>query len=329
MKTQEQLEAEVRRLTRLLTDEERKGEVVDRIVDAIKDSISASPEVTVPVLPELKEAKYDETAVLLLSDVHIGKKTPTYDPKVFAKRLRKLEQALLSVVTALRSQRPIKKLVVVMMGDIVDNESIYPSQAVDKISIPVLDQIFSVGLPELTSFLMFCLSNFEKVEVQATRGNHGAINQAKWVSSKSTNWDFVLYRALQTATANQDRLKWVIADRDWKVVFKVEGEGFLACHGNMIKRYYSLPFYGMTRQMERWQNAYRDKFRLTNFCFGHFHSACAGMRFNQGEIFLNGSFVTDDDFAEEVVGVASVPEQVLLGVHPRFGVSWRYVLQLK
>ena len=69
--------------------------------------------------------------------------------------------------------------------------------------------------------------------------------------------------------------------------------------------------------------------KLDYFIYGHFHTSVAGMRWGQIISFLNGSFVTDDEFGEEHLAVGSVPEQLLLGVHPKYGVSWRYVLALK
>ena len=324
------MKAEIRRLKRLLRHEQKQVDLADRIVHVVKDSIETVPPIVVPTLPDVRAGvKYDETAVLLLTDLHIGKRTKTYGVNRFRKRLGTLREAMMNIINAQRSVRPIKKLVIAWGGDIADAESIYPGQSVEHIEIPVLDQIFTVGVPELTGFLLFCLENFEQVENHCVRGNHGRqVGQAKWTASKSTNWDFVLYKALEATTRNQERLHWNIATKDWKTMFKVEGEGFMLTHGAQIRRYYNLPFYGMTRQAMRWCNAYRRRFKLTHFLFGHFHSICTGLRFNDVVIYVNGSFVTDDTFAEEYIGVTSHAEQLLLGVHPKKGVSWRYALNL-
>jgi len=306
---------------------ETEDDVVDKLIQVAKTSLEALPPIKPPKLLQYPKSTNEEVVVLLMSDLHIGKKTRTYNPKVFVKRLRKLEKNMMSIVTAQRSIRPIKKLVVVMNGDIIDAEALYPSQAVDHIAITIIDQLYAVGVPELSKFLYFCLANFEEVEVYCQRGNHGRQNAAKWSSSKSTNWDFVLYKSLEGAMGEQDRLKWNIETKDWKQFFRINGEGFLATHGDMIRMYYNLPWYGMTRQSMRWQNAFRDRIKLTHFLFGHFHSASV-LRFNNCLIYVNGSFVTDDPFAEEHLGVASAPEQLLFAVHPNHGVSWHYKLKL-
>lgn len=314
---------------RLVKLYEKELDISDKIVDVIRESMETIPPIELPTFYVPTEHHLEEVALLLLSDVHIGKKTVSYNPKVFVERLEKLKRAMMSIVTAQRSIRPIKKLIVVMNGDIVDAEAVYPSQAVDHIAIPIIDQIFTVGVPKLTEFLLYCLANFEEVECICSRGNHGQQNAAKWSSSKSTNWDFVIYKALEATTSNQPRIKWNVNTKDWKSIFKVYDFGFLATHGNMIKRYYNSPFYGMTRQAERWSNAYRSKLRLDYILFSHFHNLDAGMRHNNLQIFVNGAFTTDDPYAEENIGVTSIPEQLLLGIHPKYGVSWRYPLKLK
>ena len=314
---------------RLVKDYEKEGDLTSKIVAVVRDSMESLPVIELPTVYMSEEPHHEEVALLLISDVHIGKKTISYNPKVFVERLGKLQKAMMSIITAQRSIRPIKKLVIVFNGDIVDAEAVYPSQAVDHIAIPIIDQIFTVGVPELTAFLLYCLANFEEVECICSRGNHGQQNAAKWSSSKSTNWDFVIYKALEASTANQPRIKWKINTKDWKSIFQIYDFGFLATHGNMIKRYYNSPFYGMTRQAERWSNAYRGRLRLDYILYSHFHNLDAGMRHNNLQIFVNGSFTTDDPYAEENIGVTSIPEQLLLGVHPKYGVSWRYPLKLK
>ncbi len=318
---------EARTSLSLVREYEKELDVVNALVETVETSLLKLPPIQPPRVISAKESKNEEVVGLLLSDTHIGKKTVSYNPKVFVKRLRVLESAMMSIVTAHRSIRPIKKLVVVMNGDIVDAESIYHGQSVDGISLPLIDQIFTVAVPELTNFLYFCLANFEEVEFYCQRGNHGRLNASKWSTSKSTNWDFVLYKALEGMTKNQDRLTWHINTKEWKSTFRIFNQGFMATHGDMIKMYYNMPYYGMSRQAMRWSNTYRSKIKLTHFLFGHFHSA-GSMRFNQVWMHCNGSFVTDDVFAEEHIGVASVPEQLLFGVHPKRGVTWRYPLLL-
>ena len=322
------LRAESSKYRRIIRQYENEDDLTDKIVSVVRDSIVSIPPIEIPELQIYEVSQQEEVAVLLFSDVHIGKQTTSYNHRVFIKRLEVLKKSMMSIVQAHRSIRPIKKLVIVMNGDIIDAESIYPAQAIDHISAKIIDQIFTIGLPKLTEFLLFCLANFEEVEVYCQKGNHGKLNASKWSSSKSTNWDFVMYKSLEAATSGQPRIKWDINTRDWKSMFRIQGHGFLACHGDMIRMYYSLPDYGMSRQALRWANAYRGKINLTHFLYSHFHSINTGKRFNNIVYYCNGSFVTDDPFAEENIGVASVPEQLFFFVHKKHGVTGRYPISL-
>ncbi len=324
------LKADNRRIRRILRSTEEEAQVANRLIGVVRDSVLALEPIEVPAFDVSEGAEGEEVAVLMLSDIHIGKKTASYNPNVFAKRLAQLEERMASIVAAHRSIRPIRKLVLMFNGDFADGESLYKSQGIDFISIPIIDQLFSVGVPRLAEFIYFCLSLFEEVEIRATRGNHGKMTgNASWRSSRSTNWDLVLYKALEVATANQPRLTWHIYDKDWKALYWIEGHGFLQTHGDSIRRYYSTPHYGMQRQAQRWCNAYRDRIKLTYFCYSHFHSICTGQRFNDVVILVNGCFTTGDVYAEENLGVTSIPEQLFFGVHRKHGVTWRYPIRLK
>jgi len=111
------LKAEIRRIKSLAKHYENESYVTDRIVRVVQNAVESLPPIEVPKFRAPKEATHDEVAVIFLSDCHIGKKTRSYNPRVFAKRLRKLEKAMLSIVTGLRGIRSIKKLVVVLGGD--------------------------------------------------------------------------------------------------------------------------------------------------------------------------------------------------------------------
>ena len=322
------LKAEARRWRRIAHQRENDLNFVDRVTAIVRDSLEAISIVDPPKIIVPDGSKKDEVPILLISDTHVGKKTASYDHKVFAKRMTQLMKGVSSVIGIHRNVRPLRKIIVVLNGDIIDAESIYPSQSVEGVSAHILDQIFTYGLPEFVRLFEFLLGLFEEVEVHATRGNHGRLNPSKWTSAKSTNWDLVFYHALKTALRDQERIDWNIYDNDWKAMFKVFGYGIFATHGDMIKMYYNTPSYGIARQATRWQATYRDTFFLHYFLFSHFHTLILRERFNQVVYAVNGSFVTDDVFAEENMGVGSVPEQALFAIHPDRGWTWGYPLRL-
>ena len=236
------LRAELKRATSALRHAEEAADLTGRILETVQTALETIPSVEVASPPIFDPAASDETALLVISDVHCGKKTASYNHRVFQKRLDRLGAGMMSIVEQVRSVRPVRELVIVMNGDLIDQTALYPGQAVDHVEASVIDQIFSIAFPAFLGFLLFCLENFEKVSIYANRGNHGRMTgSAKWTTSKGDNWDSIFHRVLETATTGQERLTWHIAQKDWKQTFRIKGYGFLATHGDMIKRYYSMP----------------------------------------------------------------------------------------
>lgn len=323
------LRANIRRANRRVSFYAKKTDFIDRVCRVMSDSMEALPAVEPPHIEVPDKAKNDETVVLLLSDVHVGKKTPTYNHEVFKERMGKLMESVQSIVSVQRNARPLKNIEVVLGGDIIDAESIYPGQAVDGVSAHILDQIYTHGIPEFVRLFEFLMGTFKSVSVHAVAGNHGNLNASKWTSAKSTNWDLVFYHSLKTALRGQERLTWDIADDDFKAMWKIYDWGMFATHGDMIRMYYNVPNYGLTRQSTRWQATYRDEMELNYFLFGHFHTLMLHERFNQIVFTVNGSWVTDDEFAEEKMGIGSEAEQAIFGVHPEQGRTWSYPLYIE
>jgi hypothetical protein len=64
------------------------------------------------------------------------------------------------------------------------------------------------------------------------------------------------------------------------------------------------------------------------FLFGHFHNM-ATQQHTTGETIINGSWNATDEFALEGLGAYSEPFQWLLGIHPKYGVTWRLPVKLR
>ena len=62
-------------------------------------------------------------------------------------------------------------------------------------------------------------------------------------------------------------------------------------------------------------------------CLGHFHVASM-LDWNDIEIFVNGCFVSSNQWVLKKLGLSSSTVQLAFGVHPRKGVTWRYKIRL-
>ena len=87
---------------------------------------------------------------------------------------------------------------------------------------------------------------------------------------------------------------------------------------------YTLPYYGIDRKTGDWANILAP---VDVFCVGHFHSPGL-IRPRSEPIVMNGTFVSDDEWAIGTIGKSGKPCQVTFGSHPERPVSWLYLLDL-
>jgi len=325
----------------------------EMVIDAIKESIIPIP------APKINTAKMkavttdEEVAVLDLSDLHAGKVTKSYNSEVFVKRLETLKNNVALIVNILRKSYPIRKLVILCKGDIVDNHAIYKTHAWH-IDQHVMNQIFSLCVPALTDFISAMSGHFEQVEVVCVPGNHG---RAGKFQPEELNFDTILYEVLKLATQNLHNVRWEIT-WDWYIIKEIMGWKFLVTHGSQIKMWLNIPIYGETQKGMRWQGSMKtskteiqseltkiikdssisDKEKIKNIMvatsdwdylsLAHFHFPHR-IRWTNFEILCNGTFVTDDDFSLRDLGFNSEAKQILQGVHPKRGLTWYYKVDLE
>ncbi|GAG16187.1 unnamed protein product, partial [marine sediment metagenome] len=110
---------------------------------------------------------------------------------------------------------------------------------------------------------------------------------------------------------------------------EVEGWGFYVTHGDEIRSWNSIPFYGLERKTRRLTalTATQNK-RIHYYCFAHFHNPAMQAALD-GETIINGSWVATDPYAYEKLSVFSEPSQWLHGVNAKRGISWRLNMKLR
>ena len=312
-----QTEMTKKELEQLLAERSKLEIVIDSIKEAI---VPFEPE---PINLQLsKRSKADEeVAVLLLSDLHIGKKTKSYNSDVFVRRLRELTKHLGIVINILRQTYPIRKLIILGLGDFVDHVSIYRTQAwhVDQ---HTMNQIYRVGIPELCTFMQAMSNFFKEVEFDGVRGNHG---RAGKYLPEELNYDLILYETLRLACQNLKNVKFEIS-WDWYTIKEIMGHKFLLTHGDVIRSWLNIPFYGETQKGMRWQGALNEEWDY--LVLGHWHTIHR-LTWNNFEIIGNGCFVTDDDYPTQILGLKSENRQLLFGIHPIEKITWEYKLRLE
>lgn len=167
--------------TFLLLDDNkaRKKKNADKVMNFLEGVVEAGRDINVPKVSASQGDK--DSLVVVLSDLHFGKRTPWFS-------LEEASRRLLSIPTDLYKKfqwLEIDEIVVTLVGDLVEGEDIYAGQAND-LDCPVIMQVETA-----TKSIWKMLSVFTKlfgkpVKVYSVPGNHGRMSKT---ASGLTNWD--------------------------------------------------------------------------------------------------------------------------------------------
>ena len=260
-----------------------------------------------------------ETMVLLLSDTHIGHKTRSFNISVFNQRLRALEENLMRITRVQIRDHPVDNLVILVLGDIIQNDRIGQLISLDELQGTVWEQM-KVALTLFPEFFVNLLAAFKRIDIYCVAGNHGSLGK---FAGTTTNWDLIIYNFWQQNLANQPNIHFHLTEEFYQMV-RIENKKFLCVHGDQIRMWMNIPFYGAIQAFMRW---YCSIGRFDYGVCGHFHTI-GNINWNEFELFLNGCFVTDDMYVLKRIKMMGTAAQMAFSVHPKVGVTARYHLYL-
>ena len=137
-----------------------------------------------------------------------------------------------------------------------------------------------------------------------------------------------MYKFLETELKDCENVKFKIPQTWWDIT-DVKGWKFYLDHGDTLaRRYMGIPWYGLEKgdgRVMKMMQAIGKKYDY--ICIGHNHTAFQWDAAH-GERFCNGSFSTANYYAAKKLQAMTRPTQMLFGVHPKVGVSSRYLIRL-
>jgi len=258
----------------------------------------------------------EEIMGLNLGDIHIGR----YPADLLFKKAETLYDAVLKLAKIHRSAYPVNHLVINMLGDIVDGDGIFPSQPFEQ-KFFLMEQMFTYGAPMLVDLFNRLSDHFESITINTVPGNHG--RKSKW-TTKELNFDSMFYEYLRKATEGNKKIKWNI-NWNWYQVVDIFGWNFFLTHGANIRTWMNLPFYGMKEKGMRWKGSLPKDFDY--FMMGHFHTMLS-FKWNDFTAYISGTWLDNDRFALEILGMKSSTTQMVFGVSKKRGITWKYDVQL-
>lgn len=300
---------------RLATAKAKTADLIEAVYQAAKDAaviLGPPPEIPKPPVDRRKRA---EVAVLLCSDWHVGKATPSFSTEVARARISLLAEKVRKIAEIERADHPVRECHVLLAGDMADNTGIFPGHAYE-VDSTMFAQVFAAS-QMVETLLRMLLSCFERVVVWEAQGNHGRIGR-RGDYPRSDNLDRLIYRITNERMGGLDRLVWNPAE-SWYSIVQAGNYRALLQHGDAIKSFGgNTPAFGILRKCNAWASGVLPPF--TDVMMGHFHQALTLPLANgKGRVFVNPSIESDSAYAKEFVAATGTPGQRLNFVDPEKG----------
>lgn len=315
-----------RLLRQLDTAKARTRDLVDAVYRAAKDAADQMTYKPVAVPPrDPRKSDDEETAILVVSDWQLGKRTPTYSTEVCAQRVRLYSERVRRLTDIQRANRPIRKAVVFLLGDLVEGEMIFPGQE-HRIDASLFRQVMLDGPEILGTMLRDALAYFERVEVHDCIGNHGALGgPGRKHYHPESNADAMLYEATRKTLEKESRLHWTPSrepgERAWHKIVAIGSKRYFLFHGDQMRGggFAGIPFYGFARAINSWASGVLKQDFDVAIC-GHWHQL-ASIPFNHRVLWINGSTESDNEWLREELKSQADAGQWLLFAHDRRGIT--------
>ncbi len=245
-----------------------------------------------------------------------------YNFDIFKRRLQHFKEVVITIAEENRLVRPIDDLIIFGLGDYVEGEQIFPSQALF-LDLCAADQ-FVQGVQEISVFLRDLACHFNTVRMFGVWGNHGRLGRYGHGHPRS-NMDYLLLKTLQMRMADIQNIKIHVSSGPVMAV-EIFGRIHLLRHGDDTFSWNGVPFYGMERDTLKYANLLRAP--VSDAHVGHHHRQ-ASWEVSTMKIHMNGSFCGPTPFGLSAVKSADLPSQSVFVLHPEHGITWRAPIWLE
>lgn len=313
---------------------QRKQEVFEeRVAKRLEESLKVITPRFQPLKLNLdRKAKFEATEfVLLFSDTHASETVNpeevmgmnSYNWDIMLDRMATIQKSVLSYAS--HRPYPIKKLTIMMLGDMLSG-SIHQELA-ETNELNDSDAICQFAL-DTSMWLEEFVPYFPEIEVDGCPGNHPRFSKKLMAKQASHSGDVIAYKMMDMYHRRTPNLSFNIgapfgtvkvADR-WRVLY-FHGDGITSNHPGV-------PWGGVMRRIGALQRQFAAAGKPIDIgVCGHFHNqnALGGTNF---ELYMNGSVKGVDEYSLRRYGSGQTPKQLLLEVHPKWGVVGMHPIDL-
>ena len=310
--------------------------LVQRIASLAPLSYSAAPAIIKGT--SRKHEGHPQSAVLMLSDCHIGKTTSpnqtlsfgSYNFDIFMARLKFLEDAVLSISKD-HVSTDVPELVIPMLGDMLDGTLTHSNESAQL--DPIFSQFYSGG-HAIAQFLRNLAPHFPLIRIYSVAGNHTRFQNQHRMPTKNrfSNFDSFLYAFIGALVRDIPNVKWAL-DAQPYAMFEVQNSTFFGMHGDTLRggdKALGVPNHAMGRLVStatQLMNKHGKK-APNYYLTGHLHRSIV-LPHATGSIIVNGGFPSTDEYSLSEMFTPSDSSQTFFFVHPKFGKTASYDISLK
>lgn len=288
----------------------------------------AIDEVVVPtwaIKTDLTHADFG-VPTLMLSDLHWGEVVDpkqiggvnTYNMSIADKRLKKVAEGALRLLSILSPKLDYPGIVVPLGGDMISGNIHDELMATNEMNtMPTVLDLYG----KLVWLIRFFADKFGKVFLPCVTGNHGRDTRKIWGKDRhATSFDWLLYCLLAKHFENDDRITFLIPDGS-DAFYKIYNHRFLMSHGDQFRGGDGV--IGVLGPVIRGDYKKRSRnsqigLEYDTMILGHFHQ-----HIQLTKLIINGSLKGYDEFAYSNNFSYERPQQALWITHPKHGITYR------
>lgn len=309
----------------VLTSPERKEVYNEAVttIEGIKKELRKATSYSKKSIPLVKHT--GDTLVIHITDWHVGRTVKDelgniiYDHNVFETRVDRLLKQILSLLdNNIRKGVPIKEVVIVSTGDILDGQGIFATQeTLQELSPPF--QVMKAA-QAIQKLIMSLLERKLKVYFYGVKGNHGEIRVGGKSHDPNANWDLMLYLILELwirTVLKSENVNIGYSELDY-LNFEIQGWRY---HIRHIAPKQSETGAGKGKIL-----GWAKQHRFDVLVYGHYHSWGVWNR-SDITIFRGGSIPGGDEYAETLAEESS-PTQLVWGCNTKRPLTFFYPVDL-
>lgn len=265
----------------------------DNILEELKNTIKELNKKQLPKPVKIKKSrsKPNMTKELLLSDLHYGKKTESFNYEVARQRMQELTHTVVGEIDRAKVHYDVEKLVICLLGDIIESATMHREESAKNCEFGNSKQIVSAVESLMYDMLIPLYQTGVPIHIVGVPGNHDRTHPEKtYVNPGEENVTYIIYNMLKMM-ADQLGMKitWQLPTKGF-TYYTVYGCNVLLEHGDMLK---NASLQSMTNLLAKRQQQLNVVLHFMRI--GHFHEPT---EYGRGKFIVNGSLPGADSYSD-------------------------------